>query len=191
MDGIQIFKSDDFGSIRTIERDGKILFCGKDVALALGFINTNDALTKHCRCDGVAIRYPIEDSLGRKQEARFITEGDVYRLITHSRLPAAEQFESWVFDEVLPSIRKTGSYTVSEQTLKNLTCLKKLQEQLNISKDLEAKFSELAAGALKNYREWREERDRLRTQAANIQHQIDTLICWMEIPQGHGERSLK
>lgn len=191
MDGIQIFKSDDFGSIRTIERDGKILFCGKDVALALGFINTNDALTKHCRCDGVAIRYPIEDSLGRKQEARFITEGDVYRLITHSRLPAAEQFESWVFDEVLPSIRKTGSYTVSEQTLKNLTCLKKLQEQLNISKDLEAKFSELAADALKNYREWREERDRLRTQAANIQHQIDTLICWMEIPQGHGERSLK
>lgn len=191
MGEIQIFKSNDFGSIRTIERDGKILFCGKDVALALGFINTNDALTKHCRCDGVAIRYPIEDSLGRKQEARFITEGDVYRLITHSRLPAAEQFESWVFDEVLPSIRKTGSYTVSEQTLKNLTCLKKLQEQLNISKDLEAKFSELAAGALKNYREWREERDRLRTQAANIQHQIDTLICWMEIPQGHGERSLK
>lgn len=191
MDGIQIFKSNDFGSIRTIERDGKILFCGKDVALALGFINTNDALTKHCRCDGVAIRYPIEDSLGRKQEARFITEGDVYRLITHSRLPAAEQFERWVFDEVLPSIRKTGSYTVSEQTLKNLACLKKLQEQLNTHKELEAKFSELAADALKNYREWREERDRLRTQAANIQHQIDTLICWMEIPQGHGERSLK
>ena len=191
MSEIQIFKSDAFGRIRTILQDGNILFCGKDVALALGFINTNDALTKHCRCDGVAIRYPIEDSLGRKQEARFITEGDVYRLITHSRLPAAEQFESWVFDEVLPSIRKTGSYTVSEQTLKNLTCLKKLQEQLNISKDLEAKFSELAAGALKNYREWREERDRLRTQAANIQHQIDTLICWMEIPQEHGERSLK
>ncbi len=191
MDGIQIFKSDDFGSIRTIEQDGKILFCGKDVALALGFINTNDALTKHCRCDGVAIRYPIEDSLGRKQEARFITEGDVYRLITHSRLPAAEQFESWVFDEVLPSIRKTGSYSMPDLIMEKISLLKELQEQLNTHKELEAKFSELAAGALKNYREWREERDRLRTQAANIQHQIDTLICWMEIPQGHGERSLK
>lgn len=188
MDGIQIFKSDAFGRIRTILQDGNILFCGKDVAEALGYTNTKDALSKHCK--GVAFRYPLQTP-GGTQEARFITEGDVYRLITHSRLPAAEQFERWVFDEVLPSIRKTGSYTVSEQTLKNLTCLKKLQEQLNISKDLEAKFSELAAGALKDYREWREERDRLRTQAANIQHQIDTLICWMEIPQEHGERSLK
>ena len=188
MSEIQIFKSDAFGRIRTILQDGNILFCGKDVAEALGYTNTKDALSKHCK--GVAKRDPLQTP-GGTQEARFITEGDVYRLITHSRLPAAEQFESWVFDEVLPSIRKTGSYTVSEQTLKNLTCLKKLQEQLNISKDLEAKFSELAAGALKNYREWREERDRLRTQAANIQHQIDTLICWMEIPQGHSERSLK
>lgn len=129
MDGIQIFKSDDFGSIRTIERDGKILFCGKDVALALGFINTNDALTKHCRCDGVAIRYPIEDSLGRKQEARFITEGDVYRLITHSRLPAAEQFESWVFDEVLPSIRKNGSYGMNTEALQELAEINRQLEQ--------------------------------------------------------------
>lgn len=188
MSEIQIFKSDAFGRIRTILQDGNILFCGKDVAEALGYTNTKDALSKHCK--GVAFRYPLQTP-GGTQEARFITEGDVYRLITHSRLPAAEQFESWVFDEVLPSIRKTGSYTVSEQTLKNLACLKKLQEQLNIFKDLEAKYSELAADALKNYREWREERDQLRTQASNIQHQIDTLICWMEIPQGHNERSLK
>ena len=187
MDGIQIFKSDAFGSVRTILQDGNILFCGKDVAEALGYQRAADAIAAHCK--GVCV-LPTPSN-GGVQRMKFITEGDVYRLITHSRLPAAEQFESWVFDEVLPSIRKTGSYTVSEQTLKNLACLKKLQEQLNISKDLEAKFSELAAGALKNYREWREERDRLRTQAANIQHQIDTLICWMEIPQGHGERSLK
>ena len=187
MSEIQIFKSDAFGRIRTILQDGNILFCDKDVAEALGYQRAADAIAAHCK--GVCV-LPTPSN-GGVQRMKFITEGDVYRLITHSRLPAAEQFESWVFDEVLPSIRKTGSYTVSEQTLKNLACLKKLQEQLNTHKELEAKFSELAAGALKNYREWREERDRLRTQAANIQHQIDTLICWMEIPQGHSERSLK
>ncbi len=191
MDGIQIFKSDDFGSIRTIERDGKILFCGKDVALALGFINTNDALTKHCRCDGVAIRYPIEDSLGRKQEARFITEGDVYRLITHSRLPAAEQFESWVFDEVLPSIRKTGSYNVPDLIMEKISLLKELQEELNISKAFVAQADEECANALRHYRECKKNRDQLRAETADIEHQIDNIICWLKIPQGHGERSLK
>lgn len=108
--GIQTFSHASFGTVRTVEQDGKVLFCGRDVATALGYTNTNKALADHCKSDGVTNRYPICDSLGRTQEARFITEGDVYRLITHSRLPAAEQFERWVFDEVLPEIRKTGGY---------------------------------------------------------------------------------
>lgn len=188
MSEIQIFKSDAFGRIRTILQDGNILFCGKDVAEALGYTNTKDALSKHCK--GVAFRYPLQTP-GGTQEARFITEGDVYRLITHSRLPAAEQFESWVFDEVLPSIRKTGSYTVSEQTLKNLTCLKKLQEELNISKAFVAQADEECANALRHYRECKKKRDQLRAETADIEHQIDNIICWLKIPQGHGERSLK
>lgn len=110
MNDLRVFQSADFGSVRTVEQDGKVLFCGRDIAAALGYANTQDALAKHCKSDGVAFRYPIQDSMGRTQEARFIAEGDVYRLITHSRLPAAEQFERWVFDEVLPSIRKNGGY---------------------------------------------------------------------------------
>ena len=115
MNELQIFQNEHFGSIRTIEKDGKILFCGSDVAKALGYSDTAKAIKLHCKEDGWAF-YPVIDSLGREQQARFISEGNVYRLITHSKLPAAEQFEGWVFDEILPSIRKHGAY-MTEKTL--------------------------------------------------------------------------
>ena len=87
MNEIQIFDNANFGSIRISMVEGKPIFCGKDVASALGYKDTVSALKQHCR--GVAIYHPIEDSLGRKQDARFITEGDLYRLVTHSELPSA------------------------------------------------------------------------------------------------------
>ena len=108
MTDIQKFTNEEFGTIRTVEQDGKVMFCGKDVATALGYKDTTNALKQHCR--GVANHHPIVDQLGREQQARFITEGDLYRLIASSKLPSAQQFESWVFDEVLPSIRKQGGY---------------------------------------------------------------------------------
>lgn len=114
MNDIQKFTNDEFGTIRTVEQDGKVLFCGKDVATALGYVNTKDALSRHCKSDGVVNRYPIVDQLGREQQARFITEGDLYRLIASSKLPSAQKFESWVFDEVLPSIRKQGGYMTAK-----------------------------------------------------------------------------
>lgn len=110
MNDIQKFTNDEFGTIRTVEEDGKVMFCGKDVADALGYSNASKAVRDHCRSDGGLNRYPIVDQLGREQQARFITEGDLYRLIASSKLPSAQQFESWVFDEVLPSIRKQGGY---------------------------------------------------------------------------------
>lgn len=109
MNDIQIFNNAEFGEVRTTEVDGKIYFCGKDCATALGYTNTAKALGDHCREDGVTNRYLI-DSMGRKQQAKFISEGNLYRLIGHSKLPAAEKFERWVFDEVLPAIRKHGAY---------------------------------------------------------------------------------
>lgn len=89
------------------------MFCAKDIATALGYADPKKAVIQHCREDGVAI-YPLIDSIGREQQAKFINEGNVYRLITHSKLPSAEKFESWVFDEVLPSIRKHGMYAIDE-----------------------------------------------------------------------------
>lgn len=112
MNELQIFQNEEFGEIRTIEEDGKALFCASDVAKALGYARPNDAVTAHCRAT-VKHSTPIS---GKMQEINFIPEGDVYRLITHSKLPSAEKFESWVFDEVLPAIRKTGGYVNDTKT---------------------------------------------------------------------------
>ena len=102
----------DGARIRVVTLDnGRIGFVGKDVAEALGYSNPSDALTKHCR--GVAFRYPILDALGRTQEARIILEPDVLRLIIGCHLPTAERFEAWVFEEVLPTLIRTGTYTAA------------------------------------------------------------------------------
>lgn len=107
MNELQIFKNEKFGEIRTVEENGKVLFCGSDVAKALGYTNPTKAINDHCR--GIKARR-TNDSLGRQQEINFITEGDIYRLAAKSKLPGADEFESWIFDEVLPSIRKHGAY---------------------------------------------------------------------------------
>ena len=118
MNSIERFNHDIFGTIRTIEADGKVMFCGRDVAAALGYTNTNKAIQDHCK--GVPFRYPLPTS-GGVQDVRFITEGDLYRLIASSKLPSAQQFEAWVFDEVLPSIRKRGGYLTPEAAEQALT----------------------------------------------------------------------
>ena len=110
---IKIFENKDFGSLRTLEENGKILFCGKDVAAALGYSNTKDAIKRHCRW-GVKHDIPHPQSPTKTIEMTFIPEGDVYRLVAHSRLPGAAKFESWIFDEVLPTIRRTGGYVANE-----------------------------------------------------------------------------
>ena len=111
MKELKIFENEAFGEIRTLETDdGKVLFCGADVAKALGYAKPQNAIQAHCRG---ALKQGILTN-GGKQEMLFIPEGDVYRLIAHSKLPKAVEFESWVFDEVLPSIRKTGAYALRD-----------------------------------------------------------------------------
>lgn len=111
MNDMQVFSNPEFGEVRTIEESGAILFCGSDVAKALGYTNPSKALNDHCRGD-LTKRYPIVDALGRTQEAIFIPESDLYRLVFSSKLPTAEKFTDWVTKEVLPSIRKTGGYAL-------------------------------------------------------------------------------
>lgn len=106
MNELQFFNSEEFGEIRTAEIDGKPYFVGTDVAKALGYNNPRDAVSRHCK--GVVKRdTPTSSGV---QSMSYINEGDLYRLIMKSKLPSAEKFESWVMDEVLPTIRKTGSY---------------------------------------------------------------------------------
>jgi len=115
---LKIFDSPEFGEIRTSEEDGRVLFCGSDVAKALGYARPNEAVAKHSK-GTLKRRTPTSSG---NQEMLFITEGDVYRLIASSKLPTAQRFESWVFDEVLPSIRQDGGYMAArdetpEQTM--------------------------------------------------------------------------
>lgn len=107
---IQIFTNEQFGEIRTVEENGNVLFCGSDIAKSLGYSNPSKALSDHCK--GITKRYTPTSS--GDQEMSYITEGDVYRLIARSKLPGADKFERWVFDEVLPSIRKHGMYAIDE-----------------------------------------------------------------------------
>ena len=113
MNQLKIFENQEFGNIRTVLIEDKPYFVAGDVAKALGYANTRDAISKHCRwvakCD-----IPHPQSRTKTIEVNAIPEGDIYRLIAHSELPTAEKFESWVFDEVLPSIRKHGAYMTAE-----------------------------------------------------------------------------
>ncbi|HGM3603657.1 hypothetical protein F1218_13085 [Clostridioides difficile] len=112
MNNLQIFEKLEFGQIRMAEIDNKPYFVGKDIAKSLGYKNTNDAILRHCK--GV-VKHEGFKINGIK--IALITEGDVYRLIIGSNLPNAEKFESWVFDEVLPSIRETGQYQLQQNVI--------------------------------------------------------------------------
>lgn len=113
MSELQIFSNPEFGKIRTIQQGEKTLFCASDIARSLGYSNPNKAVNDHCR----AITKCSTPISGKMQDINFIPEGDVYRLIVHSKLPSAEKFEHWVFDTVLPSIRKNGGYISGQENL--------------------------------------------------------------------------
>lgn len=113
MNELQIFNSEEFGEIRTITKDSKTYFAGSDVAKALGYAIPHKAVQTHCK--GV-LKWNIPTNSGN-QDILFITEGDIYRLIMKSKLPKAEEFERWVMEEVLPSIRKNGGYIAGQETL--------------------------------------------------------------------------
>lgn len=130
MNNLTIFQNEQF-QVRAIEIDGKPYFCASDVASALGYTNPRKAVGDHCKgvtkCDTL--------TAGGVQSLSYIPEGDVYRLIARSNLPEAERFESWVFDEVIPEIRKTGGYQVP----------KTLPEALRLAADQAEKIEQLAA----------------------------------------------
>lgn len=107
MSALNVFEFEG-AEVRTVVIEGNPRFVAKDVALALGYADTVNATKQHCR--GVVIHHPIEDRSGRSQMMRVIGEADMLRLIAGSRLPAAERFERWAFEEVLPTVLRTGSY---------------------------------------------------------------------------------
>ena len=105
---LRTFENGEFGKLETIEIEGKPYFPAIKCAEMLGYANPYDAINKHCKPERGAIREAL--TKGGIQQVKYISEGNLYRLIVSSKLPSAERFESWVFDEVLPTIRLTGSY---------------------------------------------------------------------------------
>ena len=140
MNELQIFNSEEFGEIRTIEIDGKPYFVATDVATALGYVNPRKAVNDHCK--GVTKRdTPTSSGV---QSMSYINEGDLYRLIMKSKLPSAEKFESWVMDEVLPTIRKTGGYRKPMSTAEQIKLLALGNTELNERvTDVEKKINSL------------------------------------------------
>ncbi|MFI3546908.1 phage antirepressor KilAC domain-containing protein [Mammaliicoccus sciuri] len=117
---IRVFQNSHFGNLEILTVEGKEWFPAIKVAEILGYTNPRKAIRDHTKEKGVTIRSVLSN--GGTQKKKFIDEGNLYRLITKSKLPQAEQFEEWVFEEVLPAIRRHGIYAtdnVIEQTIQN------------------------------------------------------------------------
>lgn len=129
MNDLKIFKNAEFGQIRTVTIDNEPWFVGKDVATALGYERATKAIQDHISNDDKDA-VPIQDSIGRMQKTPVINESGLYALIFGSKLESAQRFKHWVTSEVLPIIRKTGSYAMPQG--KELLALAVLEAQKTI-----------------------------------------------------------
>jgi len=143
---IKVFENAEFGNVRTVVENDVVLFCGSDVAKCLGYSRPNDAVAAHCRSTA-KYSIPHPQSKDKSIEMAFIMEGDVYRLITHSKLPSAEKFERWVFDDVLPAIRKHGMYATPQTVEQMLADPDTMIQTLIALKEERAKRQALEAQA--------------------------------------------
>lgn len=119
MNHLQTFNHPLFGELPVIQVENKPYVGATAAAKMLGYVNVSDAIIRHTKKEGVVFHEVLTN--GGKQNMKFISEGNLYRLITNSKLPNAEQFEEWVFDEVLPSIRKHGAYMTPDTIEKVLS----------------------------------------------------------------------
>lgn len=112
-DNLKVFEHSAFGKLEVLIKDGKEYFPATEIAAILGYKNPRDAIAKHCKKDGIIAVSQITTE-GNSYQKKYINEGNLYRLIVKSKLPEAEKFESWVFEQVLPTIRKTGGYVAND-----------------------------------------------------------------------------
>lgn len=128
-DKLQVFNNTEFGPLEFLLEDDKIYFPATKCAKILGYSNPEKAIRDHCK----GVNESFTPSAGGIQRVKYIPEGDLYRLIIRSKLPAAEKFERWVFDEVLPTIRKYGLYVTDnllEQMIAKPEIVKNVIEEI-------------------------------------------------------------
>lgn len=121
-----IFNNSEFGELDLLVVEDKVYFPATQCARALGYSNPRDAIRRHCKSEGVVKHDGVSHTTNQHNattqqitEIKYISEGNLYRLIAHSKLPTAERFERWVFDEVLPTIHKTGGYVANDELFIN------------------------------------------------------------------------
>ncbi len=144
MNQLEIFKNREFGEIRTVTIDGDPWFVGKDVAEILGYERPTKAVSDRVDIED-RDEVPIQDSIGRMQNTPIINESGLYSLILSSKMPTAKRFKRWVTSEVLPQIRKTGSYH------KRLTPEEMMRIQLGMVDDHENRIEHLENTMTINY----------------------------------------
>lgn len=136
-------------SVRIQNINGKEYFCAKDICDILGYQNSTKAIQDNCKKDGITTSEVI-DSLGRNQKATFITEANLLRLIVKSKLSEAEKFEAWIFEEILPTIRKTGKFEINQPKIDSQFLLQLSQEMAKKEQLIEAQQITIATLEVEN-----------------------------------------
>lgn len=146
MNEVQVFKNQEFGSVRTLVINNEPWFVGKDVAEVLGYAKPLNAIAQHVDKDD-SLKQGLTDSLGRQQKTIFVNESGLYALIFGSKLESAQKFKRWVTSEVLPALRKTGQYQVKELSGQELMA-KALIEAQNVLAAKDKQIEEMKPKAL-------------------------------------------
>ena len=140
MNELTVFNNEEFGEIRTVQINEDVWFVGKDIAQALGYSDTRKAVVMHVDEDDKT-NCPITDSLGREQDTTVINESGIYALVFGSKLESAKKFKHWITSEVLPQIRKTGTYSVAKTPTEMLVIMaqeldKQAKAMLEVKEDV-------------------------------------------------------
>lgn len=146
MNEIKLFENPMFGEIRSVELYEQVYFVAKDVTNALGYTNSQDAVKRHCRW--VAKHdLPHPQAKDKTLEVNVIPKGDVIRLVSNSKLPAAQEFESWIFDEVIPNVMESGKYEVQPQVVETQQAIEQPTSNSELSIADRIKMMELISNA--------------------------------------------
>lgn len=146
MSELQIFNNEEFGEIRTVEVDGEPWFVGKDVAIALGYSDTSDAIKRHVDEDDKLTRC-FTDS-GQSRQMYIINESGIYALVFGSKLESAKRFKHWITSEVLPQIHKTGTYGPKSQLEILQMSINQLVEQEKKMHEFESRLDQIEAKSI-------------------------------------------
>ena len=178
MNALQIFENPEFGSIRTVELDGTPWLVGKDVATALGYSNTRDALDRHVDPEDKNTVVNPDGNRGNPNMT-IINESGLYSLVLASKLPTAKKFRRWVTGEVLPSIRKRGVYAAG--ACPQLEQIGKLWTSLARFNSLSQQYDEMAQDARKKYDKYRGKRDECRASAKQCEALLTQALARLPI----------